>query len=108
MPMSAPVALPVFQPSLAAEEALSAKHQALYAKHVRKWSRTDTERWISERSATGLALLRRRAGTWPAQAKQLGLWLRQHQPKVFDRAHAALAAAPDDARREQMTPAEIL
>lgn len=73
----------------------------------RRWSRTDTARWLNERSAAVLAWLRRRPGTWPAHSKQVGYWLKEYTPRVFDRAHDRLAAG-DDSVRENMLPREIL
>lgn len=74
----------------------------------RTWSRTDTARWLSERSEPVLALLRRRPGQWPKHTKQIGYWLREQAPNIFDRAHLALAALANDEQREQACAADML
>lgn len=74
----------------------------------RRWSRTDTTRWLNDRSPAVLAWLRRRPGSWPAHSKQVGEWIKEYTPRVFDRAHDRLAAAPDDLARENLLPRETL
>jgi hypothetical protein len=74
---------------------------------LRKWSRTDSARWVNDRSAAALAWLRRRPGQWPAHSNQLGYWLRDHAPEVFDRIHNKLAGMSPEAR-EQTLPGSLL
>jgi hypothetical protein len=74
----------------------------------RSWSRTDTSRFLSDRSESLLALLRRRPGTWPKHTAQLGYWLRDHEPALFNRAHATLAGAPDDPTRDRLVPSQLV
>lgn len=92
---------------IATAERATATGQALYAKR-RTWSRTDTARWLNERSPAVLAWLRRRTGNWPAHSKQVGYWLKEYAPRAFDRAHERLAAGADDFARENMLPRETL
>lgn len=66
----------------------------------RKWSRTDTARWLNERSATVLAWLRRCPGEWPAHSRQVGYWVKEHAPAYFDRAHGRLAELDEEAREQ--------
>jgi len=73
-----------------------------------RWSRTDSARYLNDRSEAFLALLRRRPGAWPRHTHQLGYWLRTHTPPVFDRAHAALARALDDAARKELLPTDLV
>jgi hypothetical protein len=51
--------------------------------------------------------LRRRPGQWPAHSNQLGYWLRDHAPEVFDRLHTTLAGMQPEAR-EQTLPGALL
>ena len=80
-------------------EILEAKGRAAYERR-RAWTRTDTARWLNERSAPALAWLRRKPGAWPAHSRQIGYWVKENAPGYFDRAHARLTQITDDAARE--------
>lgn len=71
------------------------------------WTRTDSARWLNERSEPVLAWLRRHAGHAPAHSRQMGYWLKENMPVIFDRAHGRLAAGPAE-RRENLITSEIL
>lgn len=73
----------------------------------RKWSRTDTARWLNERSASVLAWLRRRPGQWPAHSRQMGYWLKDHGSPLFAAVHAALEKLPA-AARDAALPGDLL
>lgn len=88
-------------------ELLSEHCQDAYARR-RVWSRTDTARWLCDRSAPVLALLRRRPGAWPAHSRSLGYWLKENAPDLFAAAHTALLAARDDTAREALLPKNVL
>lgn len=99
-----------------ARQPISAQEQAQHAETVmvaawqrrRRWSRTDTSRWLSERSARVLAWVRRHRTGGPAHSHRMGYWLAEYDVPVFNRAHAALSAAPDDAAREALLVEEVL
>lgn len=74
----------------------------------RKWTRTDSARWLNERSPEILAWLRRKPGAWPAEARQVGYWMKIYAQRHFDRAHARLLAGRDEASREAMLPGEVI
>lgn len=78
-------------------ESLEAKGRAAYERR-RAWSRTDSARWLNERSAPALAWLRRRPGQWPAHSRQIGYWLKDQSPELFATVHARLAALSAEAR----------
>lgn len=90
-------------------EAHSAAKVAIYAQ-ARRWSRTDTARWLSDRSEAVLARLRRLGREGPDHSNQMGRWLKDQarDRSTFDRAHAALAAYPDDAAREAALVMEVI
>lgn len=73
----------------------------------RRWSRTDSARWLNDRSPAVLAWLRRKAGSWPDHNRQIGYWLKAYRTRIFDRAHARLLGA-SDAEREKLLPNEAL
>lgn len=77
-------------------------------KKRRPWSRTDTERFLNERSEPLLALLRRQRGETPKHTHHVGHWMREHRPASFDRAHATLAASATDAIRERIIPSDLV
>lgn len=85
-------------------EAVTASQQeaAFVAAYSRRrvWSRTDTGRWLNDRSEPLLAWLRRRSAQAPIHSRQVGYWLREFQRPLFDRAHARLAPLTDDAREK--------
>jgi hypothetical protein len=74
---------------------------------IRVWSRTDSARWLNDRSAPVLAWLRRRAGQWPAHSAQVGYWLKDHAPEVFNHVHDKLTKLGSEAR-EGALPGEVL
>jgi len=84
-------------------EILEAKGRAAYERR-RAWTRTDTARWLNERSAPALAWLRRKPGAWPAHSRQLGYWVKENAPAFFDRAHARLAQLNEQARESVLVP----
>ena len=92
--------------NVAEQEANSTTCQQAYARR-RVWSRTDSARWLNDRSAPVLAILRRRAGAWPAHSRSLGFWLKENSPAVFATAHTALLAAKTDDARETLLPQEV-
>lgn len=61
------------------------------------WTRTDTARWLSDRSEPLLARLRRR-GHAPAHSRQMGYWLKDNLPAAFARAHTRLLETDADTR----------
>lgn len=75
----------------------------------RKWSRTDSARYLDDRSEPLLALFRREHPSEPPpHTRRFGYWLKEHAPALFDRAHTRLAAAPDDDARARLLPTELL
>jgi hypothetical protein len=74
----------------------------------RKWSKTDTQRWLSDRSARVLAWVRRRRPMAPSHSHKMGYWLNEYDRVVFDRAHAALLRAANDEAREALLVEEVL
>lgn len=74
---------------------------------IRRWSRTDSARWVNDRSASVLAWLRRRSGEWPAHSAQMGYWLKENSPAIFDRIHTTLAGLSPESR-EQTLPGDLL
>lgn len=93
----------------AAAEAATTQGIASWKKNPRNhWSRTDTARWLNDRGEAALAWLRRRPGEWPPRSKQVGYWLKEYAPRVFDRAHARLLAGETDDDRRAMLPGEVL
>lgn len=74
----------------------------------RTWTRTESTRWLNERSEAVLAWLRRKPGRWPERSRQVGEWLKVYSPKIFDRAHARLGTAKDDDARAALLPGEVL
>lgn len=99
-------------PGLATPAALEARqrHESGVAQWLRRrtWSRTDTSRWLNDRSPTVLAWLRRRSGAWPDELDQSGYWLRVHHPIIFNAAHTRLAREKTDAAREQIHVGDVL
>jgi hypothetical protein len=74
----------------------------------RTWSRTDSARWLSDRSAPLLAALRRRPGQWPSHSRMVGYWLKDNATAIFDAAHARLLAAKDDTARDALLPTDLI
>ena len=86
-----------------AEVAMSAQ-EAAWVKHRPAWTRTDTTRWLNERSALLLAWLRRvDAAGAPMHSGSMGRWLQTERPAYFQRAHDRLVACGrDDGAREKI------
>jgi hypothetical protein len=78
-----------------------------WARRRPAWTRTDTARWLNERSEPLLAWLRRRSPRAPAHSRQMGYWLKDQDPTLFARAHERLARCktPD---RDQLLTDEVL
>jgi hypothetical protein len=75
----------------------------------KKWSRTDSARFLNERSAALLARFRRvQSAVTVKHSEQFGYWLKTNAPAIFDRAHARLLEARDDAGRERLLPTDFL
>jgi len=87
-------------------EIAEAKGRAAYEAR-RRWTRTDTARWLNDRSAPVLAWLRRLPGEWPAHSRQMGYWLKDEAPERFGRVHRALEKLPA-AARDAALPGELL
>lgn len=102
----------IVHPDMARVEAAN-RHTAQgltqYARR-RKWSRTDSARWLDERSEAGLARLRRLGRECPPVSKRLGHWLKEEarDQQYFSRVHAALADLHTDAAREVAHVLEII
>lgn len=78
---------------------------------IRKWSRTDTARWLSDHPEPVLAQLRRLGTRCPLRPRSVGFWLKETPEAdhaLFDRAHAKLMALPDDTARERALVVEVL
>lgn len=76
---------------------------------TRKWSRTDSGRFLNDRSEALLARFRRVYPAIPVtHTSQIGYWLKEHAPALFDRAHLKLSACADDAARERLLPSDLL
>ena len=87
------------------------EHEAVlvraWAKRRPAWTRTDTARWLNERSEQVLAWLRRKSTRAPGHSRQMGYWVKDNEPVVFDRAHARLSATLRQ-DREQLLTGEVL
>ncbi len=72
------------------------------------WTRTDTARWLDDRSEPVVAWLRRHAARSPQRfCRQIGHYLRARDPERFRRAHTRLLRA-DAAGRERIALEEVL
>lgn len=92
-----------------AAEHATAQGLAAWKKSRRSaWSRTDTARWLNDRSPAVVAWLRRRTSTAPERSKQVGYWLKEFSPRTFDRAHTVLTAAPNATTRDRLLPHEVI
>lgn len=87
---------------------LSAVGLVAWAKRRPAWTRTDTTRWLNERSASVLAWLRRSGADSPAHSSSIGQWLKDHQHPLYPRAHARLLACLEPAQREKISVPEVL
>lgn len=78
----------------------------------RAWSRTDTARWLDDRNAPLLALLRRHPAVTHDYSlpciRFAGTMLRVNDRVLFDVVHAALARAPGDAARATLSLHDLL
>lgn len=73
------------------------------------WTRTETARFLNDRSPALLAHLRRSPGRWPEICpKFMGDWLKVNALPLFDHAHAALAARRSDEARDTLGPTQLL
>lgn len=71
------------------------------------WTRSDTERWLDERSTDAAAWVRTIGITLARDPKQMGNWMRTRLPGNFDTAHTKLAARTHTLR-EKATTNQIL
>lgn len=71
------------------------------------WNRTDTARWLSERSEPLLAWLRRRQTNAPAHSRQMGYWLKENATARFNHAHQKLAVSTEE-QRSRLTIDELM
>lgn len=87
------------------------EHEAVlvraWAKRRPAWTRTDTARWLNERSEQVLAWLRRKSPHAPGHSRQMGYWIKDNEAAVFDRAHARLSGC-STRDREQLLTVEVL
>jgi len=74
----------------------------------RPWTRTDTGRWLNDRSEALLAWARRRLRQTPSYSRQIGYWLKENEPATFSRAHARLAACANDDDRSGLLIDEVM
>lgn len=85
------------------------RRREAWARRRPAWTRTDTTRWLNERSATVLAWLRRADPQAPTHSRAMGRWLQAERGRFFARAHDRLAACGrDEARREKLNVLEVL
>lgn len=92
----------------AAPAALEAVLVAAWSRRRPAWTRTDSARWVNDRSPGALAWLRRTAPRQaPAYSRHMGYWLKEHGQAAFSRIHQRLAAATA-AAREGMTLEDVL
>lgn len=90
-------------------EAMSAMRRKVWLKRRPDWTRSDSVRWLNERSSGVLAWVRRRdPARSPGHSNSMGRWLAEHWPVDFARAHERLAAAASEAAREQRTVLEVV
>lgn len=95
--------------SLEIREKVSARAVADYQRR-KTWSRTDSARWLNERSEAVLAQLRRRGLEAPAYSKQMGFWLKEVAASraIFDRAHERLLEIGNDKDRARAVVLEVV
>lgn len=74
------------------------------------WSRSDSERWLNDRSEALVAWLRRREPSFiHVHSRRAGRWIRSNRKALFDRAHLKLAACgSDEQAREKLSVWTIL
>lgn len=92
------------------EEKATAKAVQAWERRRPAWTRTDTVRWLNDRSALVLAWLRRTdPPAAPSHSASMGRWLKDNRPERFARAHARLLVpAHDQSARDRLTLLEIL
>lgn len=94
------------------EAQAATQHEAVlvraWTKRRPAWTRTDTARWLNERSEPLLARLRRRAGRAPSHSRQIGYWVKENEPTLFARAHERLARCANSQDRDQLLIDEVL
>lgn len=92
-------------------ETESAQNLRAYERR-RRWSLTDTSRWLNDRGEAVQAQLRRLRTGVPTFHDRIGYWLRAEANAAarthFDRAHAHLAALPDDTARDHALVTEVV
>lgn len=95
------------------KEALDAtQHEAVlvkaWARRRPAWTRTDSARWLNERSAQVLAWLRRKSTHAPEHSRQMGYWVKDNEAAVFARAHERLMACATQQDRDHLLIHEVL
>lgn len=97
-------------PTVKAQDEAVAKRQAMWARRRPAWTRTDTVRWLNDRSAAVLALLRRAdAAAAPVYSSSMGRWLKDNSAALFQRAHERLAQPGRNERaRQALNVIEVL
>lgn len=73
-----------------------------------RWTRTDTARWLNDRSEPVLAWLRRRSPHAPGHSRQMGYWVKENEAAIFARAHERLARCANQQDRDQLLIDEVL
>lgn len=79
-----------------------------WSKRRPQWTRTDTARWLNDRSEPLLAWLRRRSPHAPSHSRQMGYWVKEEEPTIFARAHERLARCANSEDRDQLLIDEVL
>lgn len=94
------------------EARTATEHEAVlvqaWARRRPPWTRTDTARWLNDRSEQVLAWLRRRRPRAPQHSRQMGYWVKENEPHVFSRVHEQLAACATNNDRERLLTSEVL
>ena len=88
------------------------EHETVLVQAWRKrrpeWTRTDTARWLNDRSEPLLAWLRRRSPRAPQHSRQMGYWVKENEPAIFTRAHERLARGGHHVDRELLLIDDVL
>lgn len=75
----------------------------------RRWSKTDTARWLNDRHATVVAYLRRRGCGPVGNVTSVGFWLKEERhPELFEQIHNRLLAMENDEAREAALVGRVL
>lgn len=94
------------------EAQAATQHEAVlvraWTKRRPAWTRTDTARWLNDRSEPLLAWLRRRSPHAPGHSRQMGYWVKENEPLIFERAHERLARCANQQDRETLLIDEVL